>query len=176
MIRALNVAPAGYYSKIRDDIMYPEADRMTAVSLFDLLAREGSSSSDDSPQASLAELAQTLVSDMLADWKRLKEYEQRYSPSLQEDPQLALEITRSIYLMFQEWAREAEQVLARVQKLAASGQQRADIAALEDAHAFAMARLKLTPEKLAQAMQQARSGNTVPAEELRNELRARLRA
>ena len=149
---------------------------MTAVSLFDLLAREGTSSSDDNQQTSLAELAQTLVSDMLADWKRLKEYEQRYSPGLNENPRLALEITRSIYLMFQEWAREAEQVLARVQKLAGSGQQRADITALEDAYGFALARLKLTPEKLVQSMQQVRSGNTVPAEELRNELRARLRA
>lgn len=146
---------------------------MTAVSLFDLLAREGASSEDS--HASLAQLAQTLVTNALADWQRLKDYEQQYTPGLDEDPRLALEITQSIYSMFREWADEAEQVLARVQHLSAAGHSVRNVAALEDAYGLARARLKLTPEKLMRAMEQVRNGNVVPAEELRNELRARLR-
>ena len=146
---------------------------MTAVPLFDLLAREKTFTQTES---SLAQLAQSLVDNALADWKRLKEYEERYSPGLNDDPALALKISQSIYEMFRQWAGEAEQVLARVRNLKSSGQVTTNINDLLDAHGFAMARLNFPPEKLMRAMEQVRRGELVSAEELRNELRARLRA
>jgi len=52
----------------------------------------------------------------------------------------------------------------------------ANAEALEDAYGRTRARLKLTPEMIARSMEQVRRGEFVPAGELRDELRTRLRA
>jgi hypothetical protein len=47
---------------------------------------------------------------------------------------------------------------------------------LEDAYGRVSARLKLTPEMIARATEQVRQGQAIPIKELRDELRARVRA
>ncbi|HEX4796594.1 MAG TPA: hypothetical protein VH370_22575 [Humisphaera sp.] len=149
---------------------------MTAVSLFDVLARDKPETNIATGESSLASLAEKLVAAALADWERLKEYEQEFGPGVEDDPAIARDVLRSMYNMLREWAEDADQILGRARKLAAAGRSAPKIEALEDAYCMACARLKLTPEDMMRAMEQVRQGKAIPAEELRNELRARLRA
>ena len=151
---------------------------MTAVSLYDLIAREAGAGVTAYPQARdrAGWLAERLVESTIADWHRLVQYEDDLTPANRDDEGVALEIARSIHGLFQEWAAEAEQVLARTRQRASAGHRVANAEALEDAYGRTRARLKLTPEMIARSMEHVRRGEFVPAEELRDELRTRLRA
>ncbi len=89
---------------------------------------------------------------------------------------MAIEIARSIHALHAQWAVEAEQILSRVRQLMESGCRVPKADVLQDAIGLARARLQLTPEKIAGAMDQVQSGQFIPARELRNELDARVRA
>lgn len=141
---------------------------MTAVSLFDVLARDGPPAAD--------RLAQKLVESALAEWDRLRQCEQEFTPAEWDAAGRTMEITRSIYALFEDWAAEAEQVLIRTRPRSASGHTVPGAEALEDAYGAARARLELTPERVARAMGQVGRGQFKPATELRDELRTRLRA
>lgn len=147
---------------------------MVAVSLFDILVRSEMAAGNDS--ASAERLGQKLIEAALSDWERLKQYELEFAPVEWDDAGNALEITRSIHGLFERWAAEAEQVLTRTRKLTATGRNIPGAEMLEDAYGKVSARLKLTPEMIAQAVHQIRQGRSVPAKELRDELRSRLRA
>ncbi len=144
---------------------------MTAVSLLDAVTR------DDQPPAMHAravELARQLVEASLVERQRICRLEAEFAPTDWGDGAAAMEIERSVYRLHGEWAAEAEQVLVRIRRLIASGLQVPDAAAMEDAYASALSRLKFTPEKIARGMDQASRGEFTPAEDLRNELRARI--
>lgn len=145
---------------------------MTAVSLLDAVTRE-----DQPPavHARAAGLADQMVENLLAERRRILRLEAEFAPVDWDDGQTAMEIERSIYSLHEEWAAEAEQVLLRVRRLAAQGLHVKDAGAMEDAYASGLARLKFTAEKTARGIQQARRDEFTPAQELRNELRARLR-
>lgn len=83
---------------------------------------------------------------------------------------------RSLYDVYQAWAADAEQVLARTRALVKAGccVQNADD--LEHAVGRVQARLNMTPEKFDRAREQIRQGLGIPLEEVRSELRARIRA
>ena len=151
---------------------------MTAVSLFDLLARAGSDADRGDRVAGerLVQFAQRLVEEALADWERVRRYEEQFGSADWGPGGLGLEVTRSLYSMYEKWAADAEQVLARTRHLASGGRIVASAESLEDAYGRVRARLKLTPDMLARAMEQVRQGQTIPARELRDELRARVRA
>jgi hypothetical protein len=151
---------------------------MTAVSLFDLLARAGAGAGNGerARDERLMQFAQGLVEEALADWERVRRYEEEFTSADWEPGGLGLEVTRSLYSMYEKWAADAEQVLARTRELATQGWAVASAESLEDAYGRVKARLKLTPEMVARAMEQVRQGQTVPAKELRDELRARIRA
>jgi hypothetical protein len=116
-----------------------------------------------------------MVENLLAERRRILRLEAEFAPVDWDDGQTAMEIERSIYSLHEEWAAEAEQVLLRVRRLAAQGLHVKDAGAMEDAYASGLARLKFTAEKTARGIQQARRDEFTPAQELRNELRARLR-
>jgi predicted transcriptional regulator len=146
---------------------------MTAVSLLDAVTR------DDQPlavHARAVELAGQLVDVSLSERRRISQLEADFAPVDGGDDQAAMEIERSIYSLYQEWAAEAEQVLVRIRRLLASGFDVKDAEAMENAYASTLSRLKFTPERTARGIEQARRGQFVPAEDLRNELRSRIRS
>jgi hypothetical protein len=149
---------------------------MTAVSLFDLLARSDGSAPGASNR--LAPFADRLVEAILADLDRLRRDEQAVLAERagDEDDGLDLELARSLWSLYSEWARDAEQVLSRVRAVRAGGNSVRDLEQLEDTYGSVRARLSVSPERLIQSRQQIRNGSGVPAGELRDELRARIRA
>ena len=150
---------------------------MSAIPLFDILSRR---QSDHTAQASgndksrLLEVAIMLVEAALADYERLRTYETHVRLRRGENEELFdLELTRSIWQMFSEWASEAEHILERVRRLIASGHSVPRVNELDHAHGVTMARLSLSPESLARSYEQVKRGETIPIQELRDELRAR---
>lgn len=91
------------------------------------------------------------------------------------DPVVDLELRRSIWQLYGEWAAEAEQVYARARSLEPSGIRLETVERLDDAIGRVSARLSLRPEQVANAKEQVRQGQTVLAKELTDELHARLR-
>lgn len=148
---------------------------MTAASLFDLLAREAQSLSGDASSSRLDDLAVKLVESCLSDLKRVGEYEEQFRPLGPDAARLEAEWTRSIHELHQRWAGEADEVLSRLRPYAAN-HFIAGLKALEDAYGRVRARLSVTPDQLAAARQQVAQGQGIPVQELRDELRARLRA
>jgi hypothetical protein len=143
---------------------------MSALSLFDALANR-----PRGPAAALPQFAAELVRSALGDLQRLTEYERQYA-SAPNDPDFERQVSRSVFDLYSDWARDAEQVLVRVNELTSAGVNVVDAQRLADAHGTVRARLTITPQQIADANRQARERNTIPASELRNELRARLRA
>ena len=150
-------------------------DAMTAVALFDVVAEEMTGSDAGQTRQVLARLAGRLIDAALADLRRIEDDERQFGSPTLESP-AAVELLRSVYRLFELWAGEAEQVLTRVRRLVASGHPIPQAEALEDAYARVRARLNLTPEQIARAIEQVRRGQTVSGQELRDELRARIRA
>lgn len=148
---------------------------MTAVALFDVVAGETAGLPPGQPKEVLAHLAERLIDTALADLRRIEEDERQFGSPTLESP-AALNLLRSVYRLFEQWAGDAEQVLIRVRGLISGGHVIPQAEALEDAYARVRARLKLTPEQTAKAMEQVRQGQMVSGEDLRNELRARVRA
>ena len=104
---------------------------------------------------------------------RLNKYEIDFGSPELHDPQAA-EVLRSVFDLYVQWAAEADQLLARAETLERSNQLHAKAEQLADACAKVHARLGVTPEKMARALEQARTGQVIPAETIRDELRARL--
>lgn len=147
---------------------------MTAVALYDALAQVARD--EKGSTEGLVRIAEKLVASSLEDLGRLTEYEQQCFMQDWRDARLHRVLTQSIYEMYQDWAREAEQVLVRVRRSAVGGESIARASELEKAAWRVAARLKLNPDQIERATEQVRRGETIPAEELRHELRARLRA
>lgn len=146
---------------------------MTAVSLLDAVTRQ------DQPAAvheRAARLAGQMIDGLLAERRQICQLEADFAPADWNDVQAAMGVERSFHALHREWAAEAEQVLVRIRQLIKDGLNVKDAEALEDAYASSLGRLKFTPEKTARGMEQARRGEFTPAEELRNELRARIRS
>ena len=149
---------------------------MTAVSLFDLLARSDASGQESSTR--LARFANRLVESVLLDLDRLRNDERALMAARagDENDGLDLDVVRSLWELYAQWAQEAEEVLTRARSLRAARPAVRDVARLEDAYGSVRARLSVTPEQVMQGRQQVRQGDGVPAKELRDELRSRVRA
>lgn len=148
---------------------------MTAVSLYDVLVRDGADT-PSVPGDPLTQFAGSLVAAALADFERLREYEQKFATARLSEPAQELERDRAVWRLYAEWADDAEQVLSRARARAAAGAPILGLDRLDDAIGRVRARLSVTPEQLASAREQVRQGQFVPAKELRDELHARLRA
>jgi hypothetical protein len=151
---------------------------MTAVSLFDVLARRGSvgAAGANAAPADLIAFAEKLVAGSLADFARVRDYEEQFAWSARREPQEDLEVMRTVAGLYADWADEAAQVIKRVESLGGGSRRIAGIEELHDALGRTRARLTVTPEQIANAKEQVRQGRVVPAKELRDELHARLRA
>ena len=146
---------------------------MTPVSLLDAVTREGQG---QSVHARAAALAGRLIEGLLAERRSICRIESEFASPDWGDGRIAMEVERSIYSLHREWAAAAEQVLVRVRRLVAEGLTVNDAEQMEDAYASTLSRLKFTPEKTARGVEQAIRGEFTPAEDLRNELRARIRS
>jgi hypothetical protein len=126
-------------------------------------------------RSQVVRLVEKLIKSAREDFVRLKEYESEFSPTLTDgkDDQAALPVLRSIWELWEQWAREAETLVSRFRELQSAGHDVAGIDGLLDDFSFAQARLKMHPENHVTAMQQIRRGEAVAAEGLRNELRRR---
>lgn len=153
---------------------------MTVVSLFDVVERQDRAARNPDPHtgtgARLRHVADALVRSLLLDLERLAQDERELAPIAAGNPELELELWKSLWKRHRQWADEAEQVLDRIRRMGEERNQVADFDRLEAAYARTKARLSVTPERLASAMGQVRRGEVVSAKELRDELRTRLRA
>ena len=150
---------------------------MTAVSLFDTLARQqaGPAMNDAELMSRRTALAEKLVASALADLQRAREYEQLLKSGTDGAGLLAGSLLESVGRLYGEWADEADQVVARVRSLGSQGAAIPGVSQLDDAIGRTRARLNVLPALLAGAIEQAHQGQFVPAKELRDELRARIR-
>ena len=142
---------------------------MTAVSLFDVVAREDRAAQAGSGAASeLTKFAALLIDDSLADLQRIRNHEEQLATSSPE-PVCRPDVVRALWQLYRQWADDAEQVLARAKSVDKSLQ---DIDRLDDAVGRVRARLSISPDQTIRAMEQAIRGEGIPAKELRDELRA----
>src|SRR5437762_2989550 len=96
---------------------------MTALTLFDAVAADRGdprNPAQSSASDRLTQFAQKLVAWTLADLDRIREYEQQFG-LVREGELPRVEILRSIWELYAQWAGEAEQVLARVAARGAAG-------------------------------------------------------
>ena len=151
---------------------------MIAASLLDILARDGGFGPGAGPQeaARASEVVGRFVESALADWQHVLDCEQQIGSTTFANPGTEGEADRSLFEAYQRWAAETEHVLARTRQLAAGGHPVEGADALEHAYGRVRARLKLAPAAVERAAAQARHGEGVPMKELRDELRARVRA
>lgn len=152
---------------------------MTILMLFDALSRQEppTAASGETEHSQIpGQFAEELVLAAIADHDRLRAYERRFAWAPMQDSGQELEVRQSVWRVFANWADEAEGVLLRARSLAAKGRAIQGVDQLDLAVGRVRARLTVSPEKTVQAMEDARQGRVIPAEELRDELRARLRA
>ena len=112
------------------------------------------------------------MSDSLADLQRIRSHEEQLTSSSSE-PICRPDLIRAIWQLYREWADDAEEVLSRAKSVDKSLQ---GIEQLDDAIGRVLARLSVTPEQTIRALEQAIRGEVVPVKELRDDLRARVRA
>ena len=150
---------------------------MGATAFFDALAREDSAAAPPAGRQErrrlLARFAEQLVAAQLEDLNRLSEYERQFALAPQRDAGRELEVRRSVWQLYADWADDAEGVLSRARSVTA---ETARTDALDRAIGSVRARLSVAPEQTASAIADARTGRVIPAKELRDELDARLRA
>jgi hypothetical protein len=109
------------------------------------------------------------IESILADLGWIKKIDATLIPSTRaalERPVVAL--VRGLY---EDWARQAEGLLDRVERLQARSQPIDGYEALRDAHGSTRAMLSISLEAMEQARRDLIEGRTVPAEEVRRGLR-----
>ena len=124
----------------------------------------------------LARFAELLLEAALSDLERLGEYERQFASAPRRDAGQEVEVRGTVWRMYADWADEAEGLLARARSLAAAGAAVSGSDRLDHTIGRVRARLSVTPEQTARAIEDARQGRVIPAKELRDELHARLRA
>jgi hypothetical protein len=150
---------------------------MTAISLFDVLAREQSGAGAESAETGrLVHFAEKLVASALSDLDHLRDYERELRLHEIDNPELELELRRSVWQLYKEWGAEAERIRERARSLVTAHASIEGLTRLNDAIGHVQARLTVTPEQIARAMEQVRQGEFIPAREMRDELNTRLRA
>ncbi len=150
---------------------------MIAVSFYDSLAGDGAAAPIDPRRLDdFLLLAGRYVESALADWERVLECEAQFGCIAFETATDRSRVNRSLYQLYQDWAKEAEQVLIRTRQLTHAGHAVANAEALEDAFGRVRGRLNMTPEMFDRAREQIRQGQGIPMPERANGLRARVRA
>lgn len=148
---------------------------MAAVNLFDVLVQTEAALPDAGGrrEGTLTTFAERMVAALRDDYRRLKAYEEDFDFTDLDDERELL-ILRSIWRAFDHWAQETEGVVARVEKLGPAGKDIEGLEELRDQYCVTRARLTITPDSLIEAKHQDARGEVFTAQELRDELRARL--
>jgi hypothetical protein len=152
---------------------------MTVVSLYDIIEERGTAEPPD-PAASgenLAGFAARMAKEACDEYARLRQYEEDFGDipkEIEDDDAACLKLLQAIWGAFRRWAKEAEEVLDRIKRLESMGHRVAGSEQLRDCLGRASARLTVTPEEIIESHQQVRRGEVIPAQVLRDELRARL--
>ena len=146
---------------------------MAPVALFDLLARTRAPGGSTGPEVGvrLARFAGRLVEAALLDLQRLRAYEQDLlaARATSNDDGLDRDVLRTLWGYYTAWARDVEEVLARVRLVRDSGHPVHDVGRLEEAYGIVRARLSITPEQIMRGGEEEPKGpRVVPAGELRN--------
>ena len=151
---------------------------MIAMSILDVLTRDGAGKPDTDPRqvVSTSALLGTLVDFVIADFQRLLDLERAIGSFEGLSLQRERELNESVYAAYREWAANAEHVFARVRNLDSDRMAVAKVQALRELYGRVRARLLLTPVQAESASRQIREGKGIPMKELRDELHARVRA
>src|SRR5690348_5240786 len=114
---------------------------MTALSLFDVVAREDRSARAG-PHAApeLAKFATQLLNDSLADLQRISNHEEQLTSSSPE-PVCRPDVIRAIWQLYREWVDDAEKILSRAKSVDKSLK---GIEQLDNAIGRVLARLSVT--------------------------------
>ena len=86
---------------------------MVAISLFDALTRQDSAERLGGGGRA-TQLAAKLVEALLADWQRVRQFQEEFAPRNCDDPAATLALEKSIDALHETWAVEAEAVLVRL--------------------------------------------------------------
>ncbi len=154
---------------------------MSALSLFDLAALAARSQDPQSASAMeanerLVRVAESMVASAIEEFVRVRALDETFAPATDDADEDVIDKETAVVLraMYDECAREAERVLARVQRLERYGNQVKDAQALRDWHRRTMAMLSISLDEIAESIENARQGKVVSGSKVRNELRARL--
>ena len=124
----------------------------------------------------LVPLAEKMIAACLSDLGHLRGYEHDLALATVNSPGLELELRKTIWQLFSEWAAAAEEVHERARSLHRGGITVEGIDQLNNEIGRVQARLTVKPEQIVMARQQVRDRQIVPAKELRDELNARIRS
>lgn len=154
---------------------------MTALSLFDLAAlaaqsQEPESSSAKEASTRLVKVAESMVGSAIQEFERVRALDETFAPATEDAGEDLIDKETSVVLrsMYEECAREAERVLARVQRIERQGHKIKDAQLLRDWHGRTMAMLSVSLDEIAESVQSAKQGKVISGTQVRNELRARL--
>ena len=138
---------------------------MVALPLFDLVL----CSDDDANRA--ARVAEQLIESTLSELGQIEKIDESLAPvECRQFDRQAIALLRGMY---ERWATDAEALLDRVGRLETRFGRIIPAEALRDAHGRTRAMLSVSLDDLEVGHKDAAGGRTVPAEEVRRELRAR---
>lgn len=121
------------------------------------------------PATIAAEVAGGYVDALMAQNSALRKMDGHLFPVASDAA--ARRMAAALRASWRQWAADAEQLLAQIRRLQQDGVQVVRALELTDAYGRAMAMLKLNPERIDHARQQARNGEVFTLEEVRRELR-----
>jgi hypothetical protein len=139
---------------------------MAALPLFDAVLSAGVSV--ERP----ARVAAQVIEAALSDLQQIEKLDASVAP---DDPsQFDLRTASALRQMYEQWARDAQLLLERVEHLQLQSGRVALADALRRAHGRTRARLSVSLEDMEESLRDLREGRTVPIEEVRRELRLRV--
>jgi hypothetical protein len=139
---------------------------MAALPLFDAVLSAGVSV--ERP----ARVAAQVIEAALSDLQQIEKLDASVAP---DDPsQFDLRTASALRQMYEQWARDAQLLLKRVEHLQLQSGRVALADALRRAHGRTRARLSVSLEDMEESLRDLREGRTVPIEEVRRELRLRV--
>ena len=134
---------------------------MVALPLFDAVL------SERQPERS-AKVAAELIRSALSEIRHIENLDEKLAPA--DSTQFDRRTVALLRGMYEEWARQAEELLDRVGPLERTGPI-AGAEELRNAHGRTRALLSIPLDRLERSHKDAVQGRTVPAEEVRRELR-----
>jgi hypothetical protein len=148
---------------------------MTAFPLFDHF-EAAVDLSDEKTRNRLMTVAANMVSATIHQFEKITELDEGLaSPAENEGVPFDMDTALGQRLMYEECAKDAERVLARVSRLERDSRCKVPGSdGLRLWHAKTMAMLSVSVQELARGLEEANRGNLIPVAVIRNELRARL--